>query len=175
MKARRLLKNTMQIKIFTVGGTIDKIYFDKKSKYQVGEPAVDQVLREANINFAYQIESILKKDSLDMTDDDRQLVFDKIEADDHRYIIVTHGTDTIIQTAKRMMSIQNKVIVLTGSIEPARSKSSDAPFNIGSAVAAVQLLPAGVYIVINGRVFDPSRVQKNLELNRFEEAGHEIL
>jgi L-asparaginase len=175
MKARRLLKNTMQIKIFTVGGTIDKIYFDKKSKYQVGEPAVDQVLKEANINVAYQIESILRKDSLDMTDDDRQLVFDKIEADDHRYIIVTHGTDTIIQTARKMMSIQNKVIVLTGSIEPARSKSSDAPFNIGSAVAAVQLLPAGVYIVINGRVFDPNRVQKNLELNRFEEAEHEIL
>jgi L-asparaginase len=175
MKVRRLLINPMQIKIFTVGGTIDKIYFDKKSKYQVGEPAVDQVLKEANINFAYQIESILRKDSLDMTDDDRQLVFDKIEADDHRYIIVTHGTDTIIQTARKMMSIQNKVIVLTGSIEPARSKSSDAPFNIGSAVAAVQLLPAGVYIVINGRVFDPNRVQKNLELNRFEEAEHEIL
>jgi L-asparaginase len=165
----------MQIKIITVGGTIDKIYFDKKSKYQVGEPAVDQVLKEANITFAYQIESILRKDSLDMTDDDRQLVFDKIEADDHKYIIVTHGTDTIIQTARKMMSIQNKVIVLTGSIEPARSKSSDAPFNIGSAVAAVQLLPSGVYIVINGLVFNPSRVQKNLELNRFEEAEHEIL
>ena len=164
----------MQIKIFSVGGTIDKIYFDKKSKYQVGEPAVDQVLKEANINFPYQIESILRKDSLDITDDDRQLIFDKIEADDHKYIIVTHGTDTIIETAKKIMNIQNKVIVLTGAIEPARSKSSDAPFNIGSAVAAVQLLPAGVYVVINGRVFDPDRVKKNLDFNRFEEAGHEI-
>jgi L-asparaginase len=165
----------MQIKIFTVGGTIDKIYFDKKSKYQVGEPAVEQVLQEANINFPYQIESILRKDSLDMTDDDRQLIFDKIAADDHKYIIVTHGTDTIIETARKIMSIQNKVIVFTGAIEPARSKSSDAPFNIGSAVAAVQLLPAGVHIVINGRIFDPNRVQKNMDLNRFEEAGHEIL
>lgn len=97
-----LQKNKMQIKIFTVGGTIDKIYFDKKSKYQVGEPAVEQVLKEANINFAYQIESILRKDSLDMTDDDRQLIFDKIEADDHKYVIVTHGTDTIIETAKKL-------------------------------------------------------------------------
>ena len=165
----------MRIKIFTVGGTIDKIYFDKKSKYQVGEPAVDQVLREANINFSYQIESILRKDSLDMTDDDRQLIFDKIEADDHKHVIVTHGTDTIIATAKKIMTIRDKVIVLTGAIEPARSRSSDAPFNIGSAVAAVQLLPAGVYLVMNGRVFDPNRVQKNMELNRFEEAGHEIL
>ena len=174
MKSRRFKKDKMQIIIFTVGGTIDKIYFDKKSKYQVGEPAVEQVLKEANINFSYQIESILRKDSLDMTDDDRQLIFDKIEADDHNYIIATHGTDTIIETAKKIMSIQNKVIVLTGAIEPARSKSSDAPFNIGSAVAAVQLLPAGVYVVINGRVFDPDRVKKNLDLNRFEEAGHEI-
>ena len=165
----------MKLKIFTVGGTIDKIYFDKKSNYQVGEPAVDQVLKEANINLAYEIESILRKDSLDMTDDDRQLIFDKIEADDHRYVIVTHGTDTIIATAKKIMTIRDKVVVLTGAIEPARSKSSDAPFNIGSAVAAVQLLPTGVYIVMNGRVFDPNRVQKNLELNRFEETGHEIL
>ena len=154
---------------------MDKIYFDKKSKYQVGEPAVDQVLKEAIINFAYQIESILRKDSLDMTDDDRQFIFDKIEADDHKYVIVTHGTDTIIATAKKIMTIRDKVIVLTGAIEPARSKSSDAPFNIGSAVAAVQLLPVGVYIVMNGRVFDPNRVQKNMELNSFEEAGHEIL
>jgi L-asparaginase len=175
MKARRFKKNKMQIKIFAVGGTIDKIYFDKKSKYQVGEPAVDQVLKEANINFAYQIESILRKDSLDMTDGDRQLIFDKIGADDHKHVIVTHGTDTIIETAKKIMTIRDKVIVLTGAIEPARSKSSDAPFNIGSAVAAVQLLPAGVYIVMNGRVFDPNTVQKNVELNRFEEAGHEIL
>ena len=157
----------MQIKIFSVGGTIDKIYFDKKSKYQVGEPAVDQVLKEANINVAYEIESILRKDSLDMTDDDRQLIFDKIEADDHKYIIVTHGTDTIIETAKKIMSIQNKVVVLTGAIEPARSKSSDAPFNIGSAVAAVQLLPTGVYLVINGRVFDPNRVQKKISMLSF--------
>ncbi|MGB6928840.1 MAG: asparaginase domain-containing protein, partial [Syntrophobacteria bacterium] len=118
---------------------------------------------------------ILRKDSLDMTDDDRQFIFDKIEADDHKYIIVTHGTDTLIETARKIMTIRDKVIVLTGAIEPARSKSSDAPFNIGSAVAAVQLLPAGVYIVMNGRVFDPNKVQKNMELNSFEEAGHEIL
>jgi len=159
----------MKIKILAVGGTIDKVYFDKKSKYEVGEPTVGQILSEANVILEYQCESVLRKDSLDMTDDDRQLIFDKIKSDDHKYIVVTHGTDTIIETAKRLEGIPDKVIVLTGAIEPARSKSSDAPFNIGTAVAAVQLLPAGVYIAVNGRIFDPSKVKKNMDLNRFEE------
>ncbi len=159
----------MHIKIFTVGGTIDKVYFDKKSKYQVGEPAVEQILREADVNFEYQCESILRKDSLDMTDDDRKLIFDKIKSDDHEHVVLTHGTDSMIETAKKLTGISDKVIVLTGAIEPARSKSSDAPFNIGSAVTAVQLLPAGVYVSINGRIFNPNRVRKNMELNRFEE------
>jgi L-asparaginase len=159
----------MQIKIFAVGGTIDKVYFDKKSKYEVGEPTAGQILREAMVNFDYQCESLLKKDSLDMTAEDRQLIFDKIKSADHKYIVVTHGTDTIIETAKKLIGITDKVIVLTGAIEPARSKSSDASFNIGSAVAAVQLLPAGVYVAINGRIFDPNKIRKNMDLNRFEE------
>jgi L-asparaginase len=163
------LKRKMQIKIFAVGGTIDKVYFDKKSKYEVGEPTAGQILREAMVNFDYQCESLLKKDSLDMTAEDRQLIFDKIKSADHKYIVVTHGTDTIIETAKKLIGITDKVIVLTGAIEPARSKSSDASFNIGSAVAAVQLLPAGVYVAINGRIFDPNKIRKNMDLNRFEE------
>jgi L-asparaginase len=159
----------MKIKIFTVGGTIDKIYFDKRSKYEVGEPQIVQILAEANVNFEYELVSILRKDSLDLTDTDRQLVYDRIAADESQYVLVTHGTDTIIQTAKKLQSIPNKVIVLTGAIEPARSKSSDAPFNVGSAIAALQLLPPGVYLAINGRILDPNKVKKNMELNRFEE------
>ena len=159
----------MEIKILAVGGTIDKVYFDKKSKYEVGEPTVGQILSEANVVFEYQCESLLRKDSLDMTDHDRQLIFDKIKSDECKHIVVTHGTDTIIETAKKLQAIPDKVIILTGAIEPARSKSSDAPFNIGSAIAAVQLLSAGVYIAINGRIFDPSRIRKNMDLNRFEE------
>ena len=159
----------MKIKFFAVGGTIDKVYFDKKSEYQVGEPIVGQILREANVNFEFECESIIRKDSLDMTDDDRQLIFDKIEADDHKCIVLTHGTDTMIETAKKLVGIPNKVIVLTGAVEPARFRSSDATFNIGSALAAVQLLPVGVYIVINGRIYNPNKVRKNIELNRFEE------
>lgn len=159
----------MKIKIYTTGGTIDKVYFDKKSRYEVGEPTVEEILREAQVNFDYESESLFRKDSLDMTDDDRRLLFNRISSDDHKYIVVIHGTDTMIETAQELRGIPNKVIVLTGAIEPARSKVSDAPFNIGSAVTAVQILPAGVYIAFNGRVYQPGKIRKHRESNRFEE------
>ena len=158
----------MKIKIYTVGGTIDKVYFDRKSTYEVGEPKIGEILKEANVNLEYKISSILHKDSLDMTDEDRQLIFDEIASDEHRHIVLTHGTDTMIQTAKKLKTIPDKVIVLTGAMAPARLKYSDAEFNIGCAVAAVQVLTPGVYIAMNGRIFDPDRIKKNLEQNWFE-------
>jgi len=158
----------MKIKIYAVGGTIDKVYFDRKSTYEVGDPTIGAILQEALVNLEYQIASLLHKDSLDMTAEDRQLVYDTIEADDHGRIVITHGTDTMIETALKLMSIPDKVIVLTGALEPARFKSSDAAFNIGCAVAAVQALPPGVYIAMNGRIFEPDKVRKNLEKNWFE-------
>ena len=159
----------MKIKIFTVGGTIDKVYFDSKSTYQVGDPTVLEILKEANVHFDYACETILRKDSLDMTDEDRQRVFDTIQTDEHDRILVTHGTDTLVETAKKLTELSQKVVVLTGSIQPARWKMSDAPFNVGAAIVALQLLDYGVYIVMNGRVFDPTEAQKNVVLNRFEE------
>jgi L-asparaginase len=159
----------MKIKFIAVGGTIDKVYFDRVSEYKVGESAIGEILRDANVTFDYTFESMIHKDSLDMTDEDRQEIHDTIAADEHRYIIVTHGTDTMIQTAKKLQRIPNKVILLTGAMVPARFKSSDAPFNIGCAVAAVQSLPPGVYIAMNGRILDPNKARKNRELNLFEE------
>ena len=159
----------MKIKFFAVGGTIDKVYFDQKSTYNVGEPGVYDILKEANVTFDYECESIMHKDSLDMTKKDRQLVYNRIKADENRYIIVTHGTDTMVETAKVLRKIKDKVIVLTGSMQPARFKASDAEFNIGTAVAAVQVMPDGVYIAMNGRIFEPEKVEKNWEQNRFEE------
>lgn len=156
------------IKIFTVGGTIDKIYFDRKSAYQVGDPKIVEVLQEANVTFDYTTESIMQKDSLDMDDSDRQLVHDRIAADPHELVIVTHGTDTMIETAKTLSDIKDKTIVLTGSMQPARFRNSDAAFNIGCAVAAVQTLPHGVYLTMNGQIFMPFSTSKNVDLNRFE-------
>ncbi len=158
----------MKIKIFAVGGTIDKIYFDQKSVYEVGEPQVVTILREANTSLEFECESVLKKDSLDMTNEDRQYINKKIRSEACNYIILTHGTDTMVETAKSLMTIFDKTIILTGAIEPARSKTSDASFNIGSAIVAVQILSSGVYIVMNGQVFHPEQIKKNRDLNRCE-------
>lgn len=158
----------MKLKFFTTGGTIDKVYFDVKSEFEVGEPQVRDVVENSNVAFEYEIESILRKDSLDMTDEDRQLVRRRIEAEPCPLVVVTHGTDTMIDTAKVLRGILNKTIVLTGSMQPARFRVTDAIFNIGTAIGAVQSLPPGVYIAMNGCIFDPTRVRKNREKNRFE-------
>jgi len=159
----------MKIKFFTVGGTIDKIYFDRKNDYQVGESRLSEILEGARVGFEHDCESLLKKDSLDITEMERLMIRDRITRDDSRHIVITHGTDTMVQTAKALRGIPDKVIVLTGSMEPARFRSTDAEFNIGCAIMAVQLLEPGVYIVMNGRVFDPERVKKNIDQSRFED------
>ncbi|MDT8272521.1 MAG: asparaginase domain-containing protein [Desulfomonilia bacterium] len=159
----------MKIKFFAVGGTIDKVYFDLKSDYKVGSPGISEILKEANVTFDYECVSLLRKDSLDMTDDDREMVCKKIADEECRHIIVTHGTDTMIETARELMAIPDKTIVMTGSMQPARFKWSDAEFNVGTAVGAVQSLAPGVYIAMNGRIFSPDKVRKNRRFNRFEE------
>lgn len=158
----------MKIKIFTTGGTIDKVYFDRKSEYQIGDPQAGCVLKRANVVIDYQVESLMRKDSLDMTDDDRTKICKRLAIEPAHRIVITHGTDTMIETGKALRSVGGKTIVLTGSMYPAEFRDSDAVFNIGCAIAAVQLLSTGVYIAINGRLFDPMRCRKNVPENRFE-------
>lgn len=159
----------MKIKFFSVGGTIDKIYFDALSRYEVGDSNISDILQNARVNFDYEIISLLKKDSLDMTEQDRQLVLRAVQDDANDKIIITHGTDTMIETAIALSSFKNKVIVLTGAMEPAKFKTSDAMFNIGFAVAAVQVLAKGVYLAVSGRIFTPDNVRKNRAQKQFEE------
>jgi L-asparaginase len=159
----------MKIKFFTTGGTIDKVYFDAKSEFEVGAPQVMEVVKDAHVTFEYEIQSILRKDSLDLTDEDRSLIRKTIENDPCRLIVVTHGTDTMVQTAKSLQGIPDKTIVLTGSMQPARFRVTDAVFNIGSAIGAVQSLPPGIYIAMNGQILDPQRTWKNREQNCFEQ------
>ncbi len=150
----------MKIKFFTTGGTIDKIYFDNLSKYKIGEPMVKNILEDARINFEYEVESLFKKDSLDMTEKDRIAILHAVKKEKNDLIIITHGTDTMIATAKILKQIKDKVIVLTGAMEPAVFKSSDAFFNLGGATAAVQVLENGIFISINGRVYNPEKNKK---------------
>ena len=157
------------IKIFTTGGTIDKVYFDTKSDYEVGDPQADGVLKRANVTVDYEVESLMRKDSLDMTDDDRQTIYAAVKADPAARIVITHGTDTMIATAKVLADIGGKTIVLTGSMYPAGFHDSDAVFNIGCALTAAQTLAPGVYIAMNGRIFDPLHATKNRDKNRFED------
>ena len=156
------------IKIFTTGGTIDKVYFDAKSSYEVGGPNIERVLGELPLNIDYTVTSILRKDSLEITTADRNVVVAACRDAEERQIIVTHGTDTMVETAKALQeAVKDKTIVLTGALEPALFKTSDAMFNIGCAIAAVQSLPPGAYITMNGRIFESGNVIKDLELSRF--------
>lgn len=159
----------MKVKIFTTGGSIDKYYSTKKSDFIVGEPTINQILTEANVTLDYEIESLLIKDSLELNDEDRRFIFEKVKAEPIKLIVITHGTDTMIQTAKVLSEIQDKVIVLTGAMQPSAFKVSDAALNIGGAILSVQTLPEGVYIAMNGRIFNPQESTKNLQLDRFEE------
>lgn len=156
--------------VIATGGTIDKIYFDDKSSFQVGAPQIGEILDQLGVAFAFDVIPIMRKDSLHITADDRELVRRTIAAQPARHVLVTHGTDTMVETALVLESIPGKVIVLTGSLNPARFAGSDAVFNIGTAVGAVQSLPDGVYIAMNGRVWDPRRVRKNVAANRFEQS-----
>ena len=158
----------MQIEIFTTGGTIDKIYFDAKSNYEVGAPQIVDLLREANLTLDYRVTPLMRKDSLELTDGDRQQVMAAVVASTAKQIVITHGTDTMIDTGKQLLGVTGKTIVLTGAMQPARFRFTDAIYNVASAITAAQILPSGVYISMNGQLFDPQKARKNVELNRFE-------
>jgi len=161
----------LTIKIFTTGGTFDKIYFDAMSEFHIGDPIIPALLEEANVNFEYDVESLLKKDSLDMDEADRKIIHSAISKAKQDKILITHGTDTMVETAHALQDLASKTIVLFGAMQPARMRYSDAMYNLGVACAAVQLLPAGVYLAMNGIIFDPRKVTKNRALNRFEING----
>ena len=158
----------MFIRFITTGGTIDKVYFDALSQYEVGDSPLKQMLTEGLVEFEYDIVPVLQKDSLEMTDDDRQELLNYIAADDADKYVITHGTDTMPQTAETLSGVAGKTIVLTGALTPARFRTTDAVFNVGMAVAAVQSCAPGVYIAMNGQVFAAGAVRKNRAENRFE-------
>ena len=159
------------IAIVTTGGTIDKAYFDALSEYQVGETMVAQLLKAGRVMYPWRIVELLRKDSLDLTDDDRARLRDTIAGMPERRIVVTHGTDTMTDSASVLAELSEKVIVMTGALAPARFSESDATFNLGMAFSAAQVLSPGVYIAMNGQVFRAAEVKKDRQQGRFVPIG----
>ena len=158
----------MKVAILTTGGTFDKIYFDANSEYSIGDPCITSILDEGNVTADFRIKSILKKDSLDITSEEREIIKKSVEECDEERIIIIHGTDTMVETAKHLEGIIDKTIVLTGSMQPARFRKTDAIFNSGFALGAAMSLEFGVYIAMNGQVFKSDNVKKNIDLGKFE-------
>ena len=156
------------ITILTTGGTIDKVYFDANSDFAIGDSLLPELLSEANIHVGYSLRELVRKDSLELSDDDRDLVAEAVRETGPERILITHGTDTMTRTAEALKGVTGKTIVLFGAMQPARMRRSDAVFNLGFAWAAVSLLPEGVYIAMNGEVFEAGTVRKNLQAKRFE-------
>lgn len=158
----------MTIRIFTTGGTFDKVYFDALSEFKIGDPMVEALLTEANVNFDYAVESLFKKDSLEINDEDRAMLRQAVANASESKLMITHGTDTMVESARALQGIDDKTIVMFGAMQPARMRYSDAMFNLGAASSAVQTLPAGIYIAMNGQIFDALKVTKNRAQSRFE-------
>ncbi len=165
------MSDTPTVEIFTTGGTIDKVYFDALSDYQVGNTALSDILSQAGVAIAHRITPLMRKDSLELADDDRAVIRDAVASSAARHILITHGTDTMVLTAQFLSDIKDKTIVLTGAMQPNALKGSDAPFNVGFALAAAQALPSGVYIAMNGRILDPATTVKDRANHRFVSEG----
>ncbi|MFT7130073.1 MAG: L-asparaginase [Gammaproteobacteria bacterium] len=159
------------IDIFTTGGTIDKIYFDALSEYQIGEPTVGHILGQAGVTEGFVIHSLMSKDSLEVSDADRIIIANAVGNSKASRILIIHGTDTMAKSAEVVLPIaekSGKTVVFTGAMEPARMHTSDAVFNVACAWGALQAINAGVYIVMNGKVFPAGAVKKNRAAGRFE-------
>lgn len=159
-----------QISVLTTGGTFDKIYFDAKSEFEIGDSIVGALLTQSVVKHPFEITEVMRKDSLELQDEDREEIRKAVASCSSDLVVITHGTDTMTDTAQVLNDFPKKVIVLTGALSPARFSDTDALFNLGMAFGAVQTLPAGVYIAMNGSVFNASEVRKDRSLNAFIKA-----
>ncbi|HTN14379.1 MAG TPA: asparaginase domain-containing protein [Sphingomonadaceae bacterium] len=157
----------LPILLLTTGGTIDKQYFDALSEYQISDSMIGRMLEIARVTAPYRIVSLMRKDSLELTDQDRSEIRAAIEAAEESCVVITHGTDTMALTAQALAGIPGKTIVLVGALAPARFAESDAAFNLGMAFATAQAAQPGVYITMNGTVFDGLNVRKDREQGTF--------
>lgn len=159
---------TKPILVLTTGGTIDKNYFDALSEYQIVDSGIPALLSEARVALPHRVVEVMRKDSLELTDEDRMVLARAAQDAPERHIVITHGTDTMTETAKVLAAaVPGKTICLTGALSPARFAETDAQFNLGMAFACVQVAPPGVYIAMSGEVFDGLKVRKDRAAGKF--------
>ena len=159
-----------KIRIIVTGGTFDKEYNDINGELYFKNSHVQNMLELGRSRLDLNIRTLMMIDSCDMTEEDRYIIAKNCEKSSEKKIIITHGTDTMVETAKILSnSIKDKTIILTGAMIPYTFGSSDGLFNLGSAIAFVQILPAGVYIAMNGKFFNWDNVRKNKKIGEFEE------
>ncbi len=156
------------ILVLTTGGTIDKNYFDALSEYQITDSGIPALLREARVALPFRVVELMRKDSLELTDADRALIASAAREAPESRIVITHGTDTMTDTAKVLAAaVPGKTMVLTGALSPARFAETDAHFNLGMAFAAAQTAAPGVWITMSGEVFDGLKVIKDRAAGKF--------
>lgn len=160
----------MAIRIFITGGTFDKEYNELNGSLYFKDTHLSDLLEMGRNKVAVEIRTLMMIDSLEMTEEDRQLIVHQCNNCDETKIIITHGTDTMAETAAMIAAhVTEKTVILTGAMIPIKFGSSDGLFNLGSALAFAQSLPAGVYVAMNGRYFNWNNVRKNRQTGVFEE------
>lgn len=165
-----IYQTTMTIRIFVTGGTFDKEYNELKGELFFKDTHLPEMLTLGRSRVSVAIETLMMIDSLEMTNADRETIAQHCLMAKEDRIIITHGTDTMVTTARVIAAnIKNKTIIITGAMIPYKFGSSDGLFNLGSALAFVQTLPVGVYVAMNGRYFDWNNVHKNTTIGEFEE------
>ncbi|MEL0209281.1 MAG: asparaginase domain-containing protein [Novosphingobium sp.] len=155
------------ILVLTTGGTIDKAYFDALSEYQIVESGIPDLIAQARVALPFRVMELMRKDSLELTDADRALIAAAVREAPESHVVITHGTDTMTETAKALSDVAGKTIVLTGALSPARFAETDAPFNLGMAFATAQVAAPGVWIAMSGQVFDGLKVRKDRAAGKF--------
>ena len=165
------LSITMKITFIQTGGTIDKDYrkTTKGYAFEIAEPAVKRILEKLNPTFEYEIISALKKDSLDISEDDRKRILKICKDTNSKRIIITHGTDTMLETAKVLSEIKDKTIIITGAMRPERFSNSDAPITVGIAIGVVNILESGIYIAMNGKILSWDKCKRDMKTGQFIE------
>jgi L-asparaginase len=160
----------MAIRIFITGGTFDKEYNELNGELYFKDTHLSDLLDMGRSRVPVEIRTLMMVDSLEMTDQDRDLIAHQCNNCEETKIVITHGTDTMAETANVLaQKVSNKTVVLTGAMIPIKFGSSDGLFNLGSALAFAQTLPAGVYLAMNGRYFHWDNVRKNKQTGVFEE------